>query len=237
MSELGFTNSAFTREVYTQEEADDAADVVRILRPVIPALQVALEPRSEVVLHDLTKLPRTIAVIAGDITGRGIGGPPTDLGLRNFSSGWGEHLIGYRAQTDAGVNLRCSSLFFHARTGRAVACLCINTDIEDVLVAERLLASLSVARVIDPALRTSGAESSESFPPTVDALAAGILKEAITKVGVPVDLMKKRHKISVIRDLRDRGFFMIRDSIELAGEGLQVGRHTIYNYLNAIDNP
>lgn len=37
-------------------------------------------------------------------------------------------------------------------------------------------------------------------------------------------------------DLKRRGFFMLRDSIEDAASALGVTRFTIYNYLNELDD-
>jgi len=47
---------------------------------------------------------------------------------------------------------------------------------------------------------------------------------------------QKRHKIAVVNDLKDRGFFMLKESVEMAAQALQVTRFTIYNYLNELGN-
>src|SRR5699024_2212309 len=139
-------------------------------------LSQALVPRTEVVLHDLTRLPGSINAIAGTITGRDVGGPATDLGLRTFSSGWREHLIGYRTETNLGLPMRSSSIFFKAPSGKAVVCLCLNSDISDVIQAQNLLRSLSAITTIDPALQPVE-QTAEKFPTSVEDLAQGILTE------------------------------------------------------------
>lgn len=70
----------------------------------------------------------------------------------------------------------------------------------------------------------------------IDELAQHLLAEAIDASGAPVDLMQKRHKIAVVNDLKDRGFFMRKESVEMAAQALQVTRFTIYNYLNELGN-
>jgi predicted transcriptional regulator YheO len=47
--------------------------------------------------------------------------------------------------------------------------------------------------------------------------------------------MQKRHKLAVVDELKQRGFFLIRDSVEFAANALQVTRFTIYNYLNELE--
>ena len=218
---------------FSEEERAHAARIVELVGPIIAPLARALAPRTEVELHDLTKMPGTIAAIGGNITGRSIGGPATDLGLRTFSSGWNDHLIGYRTETNDGLPMRSSSIFFQASSGRAVVCLCLNTDVSEVVRAQELLRGLSAITTIDPSLRTDEMPA-EKFPASVDDLAQGILAEAVTEIGIPVQAMKKRHKVEVVRHLRDRGFFTMREAAPIAAQLLGVGRHTIYNYLNEI---
>lgn len=220
---------------FSDEEREHARLIVGLVGPIVAPLAQALAPRTEVVLHDLTRMPGSIAAIGGDITGRVPGGPATDLGLRTFSSGWSEHLIGYRTEAGDGVPLRSSSIFFRTATGRAVACLCLNTDISEVTRAQELLRALSAVTSIDPSLQ-SELRAPERFPTSVDDLALGVLAESIADVGIDVGAMKKTHKIEVVRTLRDRGFFALRESIPLAAKQLGVGRHTIYNYLKELED-
>ena len=58
--------------------------------------------------------------------------------------------------------------------------------------------------------------------------------ELFPNVDVPVELMQKRHKVAVVRDLKDRGMFHLRDAIDMIATTLGVTRFTIYNYLNEI---
>ena len=52
---------------------------------------------------------------------------------------------------------------------------------------------------------------------------------------MPVSLMRKAHKVDAVRSLKRRGFFMLRDAVEMAARALGVTRFTIYNYLNEIE--
>ncbi|MGV9381229.1 helix-turn-helix transcriptional regulator [Nonomuraea sp. NPDC003707] len=220
---------------FTTGERAHAALVVEILGPVVPMLARAMGPKTEVVLHNLTTMPNTIAAIGGTLTGRDIGGPATDLGLRTFKAGWTEHLIGYRSETADGLVMRSSSVFFHAPSGRSVACLCLNTDIGDLQRAEEILRALtSTDPGAGPLLSGPPGGPAETFPQTLESLGDGILADAVGGVGVPVELMKKSHKLAVVEDLNKRGFFTLRGAVDLAAQRLQVSRFTIYNYLNEL---
>ncbi|MBD4651157.1 transcriptional regulator, partial [Xanthomonas citri pv. citri] len=62
-----------------------------------------------------------------------------------------------------------------------------------------------------------------------------LMREAIEQVGVPVSLMRKDHKLRVVDELRLRGFFLLKDSIEATANRLKVSRFTVYNYLNELE--
>lgn len=211
---------------FTAVERQHAARVVEMLTPVVPALAEALRPRTEVVLHDLTKLPKSIVAIGGAITGRRAGGAITDLGMRVLGSGWKEHMLNYRTETADGMVMRSSTVLFRASSGKPVACLCINSDMGTLLQAQEVLATLTLTSTGEPQV----GPGAESFPVSVEDLTEGILSEAIAAVGVPVQLMKKNHKTEVVRELDRRGFFALREATELAAQRLGVSRYSIYNY-------
>jgi len=114
--------------------------------------------------------------------------------------------------------------------GTAVAALCINTDVM-IWKAVRAIAELML-----PEESSTEHPPEEKFFPDIDELAQHLLARAIDACGAPVDLMQKRHKIAVVNDLKDGGFFMLKESVEMAAQALQVTRFTIYNYLNELGN-
>ncbi|MER5521992.1 PAS domain-containing protein [Streptomyces sp. NPDC002763] len=217
---------------FTLSQRAHASRVVEIVGPIVPLLAAALGPRTEVVLHDLTRMPNTIAAIAGSVTGRDIGGPPTDLGLRTFRTEDPQDMVNYRTETAEGLVLKSSSMFFRSQGGKPVACLCLNSDVNDLERAKEVLQSLTAFGEPLPAMRD--ASPVESFPSTVDELADGLIRAAISDVGVPPHLMKKAHKVAVVRDLEQRGFFAIREAVDVIAQRLDVSRYTIYNYLNEL---
>ncbi|KZB80147.1 aminotransferase class V-fold PLP-dependent enzyme [Amycolatopsis regifaucium] len=191
-----------------------SADLLTALVPAVHALAAMLGPGNEVLLHDLSRLPDSIVAIAGDLTGRTVGGPMTDLLLGLVRRGTTQDLTNYETHGPDGRAIRSSTLFLRDADGVAIGCLCVN-------------------RLSDGSPNADGHEP-ETFPPDVDSLQRFLVGRAVAKAGIPVDLMKKRHKAAVVRELDEAGFFLIKDSVDhLAGE-LDVTRYTIYNYLNEI---
>ena len=86
--------------------------------------------------------------------------------------------------------------------------------------------------------RDDGAEDlsgdSEIFPPSVDELAASLVARAIENVGVPVELMQKPHKMRVVRELEESGFFILRDAVDLTARMLSISRYSVYGYLREL---
>ncbi|MFD9957860.1 aminotransferase class V-fold PLP-dependent enzyme [Amycolatopsis sp. NPDC058986] len=193
-------------------EAPASPELLTALIPAVHGLAAMLGPGNEVLLHDLSRLPDSIIAIAGELTGRTVGGPMTDLLLGLVRRGTTQDLTNYRTHGPDGRAIRSSTLFLRDAEGVAIGCLCVNSEL-------------------------TGAEGTETpqretFPPDVDSLQRYLVERAVGKAGIPVELMKKQHKAAVVRELDEAGFFLIKDAVDhLAGQ-LDVTRYTIYNYLN-----
>ncbi len=190
-------------------------DVLASLIPAVHGLAAMLGPGNEVLLHDFSRLPDSIAAIAGDLTHRTVGGPMTDLLLGLIRRGTTQDLINYRTNNPDGRPIRSSTLFLRDADGVAIGCLCVNSELSEAI-------SEDVRR------------RDESFPPDVDSLQRFLVDRAIAKVGVQPSEMKKQQKAAVVRELDEAGFFLIRDSVDHVAGRLDVTRYTIYNYLNEI---
>ncbi|MEO6143204.1 MAG: PAS domain-containing protein [Dermatophilaceae bacterium] len=218
--------------------AQDAEQILATLVALVEPLSRTLPSDCEVVLHDLRRLPDSIVAIAGDMTGRSVGGPATDLLLRKASTGTIATTVGYETRLPDGRSLRSTTVVFRDAEDTAVAALCINSDVmiwqAVKAIAESMLPPQTPAAPERP--DTGKPAEDEKFFQDIDELAQHLLAEAIDASRAPVDLMQKRHKIAVVNDLKDRGFFMLKESVEMAAAALQVTRFTIYNYLNELSN-
>lgn len=229
------------------------------LAGMVPDLAQALGPDHEVVLHDLRLIPNSIIAIGGNLTGRSVGGPATDLLLRLVHQGRSDNVLRYQTRSADGRILRSSTLFVRDPDGRPVGCLCINTDITDWLSAQALVDDVTKVIPIDLAdsgaapaadgaigqesgegqprrrdIGEEGLEETESFAPTVDELAVSLVRKAIEHVGVPVDLMQKPHKLQVVCELEAGGLFLLRDAVDLTAHMLCISRYSVYNYLKEL---
>lgn len=233
----------------------DGERLVAIFSSLVEPIGQTLPASSEVVLHDLSLLPNSIVAVHGNVTGRRLGDPATDLLLERAVSGFDNHYVGYETQLPDGRRMRSSTMIIRDVAGNPVAALCINTDLSSWISLHRIVSAmiggvsgetpdtgglsdgLLPAAVPAPDNTTPASTDGttpETFVRDVDELAALLINQAIKTADVPLSLMKKEHKLQVVRDLKARGMFLLRDAVEMIAESLDVSRFTIYNYLNEI---
>lgn len=218
--------------------------ILSVLKQIVDVIGAALPADTEIVLHDLSALPNSIAAISGGVTGRQIGDPATDLVLREAYNLDSRLSDGYETRLPDGRLIRSWTTFISDEDGARVAALCINADTSRWRVARDLIDSVVLFGAPRSRLSPSGdapngsgseaERSNEAFVHDVDELAALLLSNAIRECGVPVNLMKKEHKLNVVAELERHGFFVIRDAIDRAAKALAVSKFTIYNYLNEL---
>lgn len=222
--------------------SDSKRTIMEAMNALVGALGHALGPGVEVVLHDLGRLPNSVVAISNPLTGRTVGDPPTDLLLRDVREGRFQDSYRYPARSVEGRVLRSSTLFIRDAHGLPIATLCINQDVTDLTdIRDHLDRQLRPAEPADaggaPTMPAppEAPPPSESFAHGVPQLAELLITQAIGEVAIPVELMKKQHKMLVVRALERRGFFLIREAVEAAASALGVTRYTIYNYLKEIE--
>lgn len=196
----------------------------------------------EVVLHDLSLLPSSIVAVYGNLTNRQVGDPATDLLLEQSYSGF-KTSIGYDTHLEDGTRLRSSTIIVRDLGGEPIAALCFNVDVSIWKSVEMIALQMQGAfdppkdgevPVAPPPPAPTKGKPVETFPSNIDELSSHLLQEAIRQVGVPLEKMKKEHKLDVVRRVRAKGYFQIREAAEHVADALSVSRFTIYNYLNEI---
>jgi predicted transcriptional regulator YheO len=204
--------------------------------PWVDALAETFGKNCEVVLHDLCNLDKSIVKIAnGHVTGREVGAPITDMGLRLFEENKRSKketaVIGYRTKTKEGHELKSTTLFIRNDKGETVGCLCINVD---------LTPYLSTRNLIDQICQTDSHQaagengSPEKFLSDVDSLMEQLIEKAVRKVDKPIVSMSKADKLHIMRDLKKEGFFLIKGAVKKLSSELGVSAPTVYKYLEQI---
>ncbi len=221
-------------EFLSMADSDEASGILAVLSEVVHSLDQIVPPNMEVVVHDLSKLPNSIAAITGTVTGRSVGGPATDLLLKYLQRKPIQRKHVYETTLPDQRRLRSSTTLFTDSTGTPVAAFCVNIDVGAIDEVRRILQMWSGPDDAGAPAEESVAQPTESFPLDVDELASRVLTRAVEDAGIPVEYMKKSHKKAVVRRLVEDGFFTLRQGVEDAAGALGVTRFTIYNYLNEL---
>lgn len=226
----------------------DGERLIALFSGLVRPLGETLPSSCEVVLHDLFEMPKSIVAIYGDVSGRKVGDEPID-GLRDNIMGLsGDTVVGYYTTLPDGREICSSTMVIRDVAGTAVATLAINADLSVWASVQKVLDAMygrSTRAKVDefPGLRALRPEQDDATAhepvaaaQNVQDLAIHLIKGAIEAMEVPVELMRKRHKVAVVRELKKRGIFLLRDGVDMAAESLNVTRFTIYNYLNQISD-
>lgn len=208
--------------------------------PLVDFFGEALGPSTEIVLHDLTVPDKSIVAIAnGHISGRKIGGPVTNLALmfmKQGDAGDGDAATGYRAVNASGRVCRSSSYFIRDDDGELYGMLCVNVDLTEITAAQEATASLPGGLIRDMIPVQQGnpkgnKEVLENLKSTLPNLLDSMLDAAVGTHAIAPKQMGADERISVVSDLEDAGFFLLKGGIASAAERLGVSEPTIYRYL------
>lgn len=209
-------------------------EVVATFAPVARAIAAAVGPRCEVVVHDLSAehvdLEHTVVAIEnGHVSGRGIGGPSTNLGFDVLARDTEDHdAFGYRGSTRDGRELRSSSVYLRNRAGRIIAALCINVDVSALRTMQALLGSLEPSAPA-PVL---GAESErEVVGADIGDVVEGMITRGIAETGKQAGALTREERVRVLRLLDARGATSVGQAMPRIAERLGVSRSTVYQYL------
>lgn len=203
--------------------------VMQMFVSLLCSLVKALGPSFEIVVHDFSQLPNSVVAIAGNVTGRAVGSPATDLLLRLIHEEKYEDLIGYRSELPDGRVLRSSTIFIKDLSGKATGCICINQDITNLLGA-RL--------VIDGMCRTvpleQMADVSEYYATDPMQVLDYLVNQAVKEIGQVPALMKREQKLALVRYIEEGGGFRIKGAVRHLASTLGVSVYTLYGYINQV---
>lgn len=207
----------------------DGERLLKLFADLVPLLGRALPATTCVGLYDLTSRPPQVAASHGQCSA-------SDLPLAKIMDTTEDRLRWERSGADG--RLAITTAYLIRDVGRAkVAVLCLHNDPGPWQ---------EVAGLLDALLADHGREGSpeHNAPPRprrnvgahdhVLDIARRHIDSALHSVGVPVQDMKKEHKVKVVARLHAGGLFLLKDAVEMAADAVGVTRFTVYNYLNEL---
>lgn len=204
------------------------------LLPLVQGLAELLGEHCEVVLHDLGEMPHTIVAIEhGEVTGRALGDVPTDLMLRTLRRSAADEAPPYRVYVSTGKGRVLRSLSVPLRTadGETYGLLGVNMDVTDLVHAQRQLWGLTAGA---PGQTASAADADEIFSGDIREVVDGMIAKTLAEQGKSPAQMSREEKMDVVKQLEERGAFLVKRAADQVAEGLDLSRYTIFSYLKEI---
>ena len=180
----------------------------------------------------------------GYVTGRSEGGPMTDFGLLMLQSEEyqsREGVFNYLAKNNRGELIKCSCIFIRDENDKIIGFLCINYDLKKAVAAQELIEGLLRVEMsgagVEPA-EEPGARFPEpvreSFAQDIDEVVGDSLAQVKRRIGKPFKYLTKPEKKEVVRELHDKGFFLLKGSVDILAAEMGNTKFTIYSYIREI---
>lgn len=182
----------------------------------------------EVVIHDFSNLENSIlAIFNGHVTGRTIETKMTESILEKINLHQeGKDVYNYTGKSTLGRELKSTTTFIRDVEGQIIGCMCINFDITDMISARNIMNEL--CKVDEREVEVIGEINK------INDVLYDIVENTIHRFGRPVIYLTKDEKVYIVKELDEKGVFLVKGAIDYVANALQVSRYTVYNYLDGI---
>ncbi len=200
------------------------------LRQIADAVHTLFGPNSEVVIHDLADLQSSLVYMKGDVTGRKVGAPATNLlvKLLEQSPEKGDRQHNYKSVTADGRCLKSSTTIIKDSTGEPIAAFCINLDTTQYFNAIQAL--LPFIHDLESGIYPSKETFADSAVDTVRTL----FGQAVEAIGTQPAAMSIEEKTRFMEIMKNNGVFQFKGAVEEVAGLMDVTKCTVYNYLKKI---
>lgn len=202
-------------------------------------LHETLGSEYEVVLYDFQGDDYSIAYLAnGHISGRSLDNPLMDETFKFIDDNpihKDDYIVSNKGVPSKGKVIRSSTLFIKDNNNELTGMLCINFNgSKYVNLAKRILqlTHMENASIESEYLHTF--EFKESIPNSISEVTESIVDDALDFADIPVDRLNQEEKMDIVKELNDKGVFMLKGAVSEVAEKLEVSEATLYRYIRAV---
>lgn len=204
------------------------------LKQLVSKFAESIGPSCEILLHDVRHPDSSCIAISGNVTGRTIGAPITDLGLRILKKReQASDILNYSSTSGDDKPLRSSTFIIRNSKNKLIAFVCINFDLSTSYILRDVINS-SFPTDFPTGEVALNINTRETFSPDVNDILKSTVADVLKKFDKPISIMKKQDKLQVIQMLDEAGIFAIKNSFFYIASLFGSSRYTIYNYLNEV---
>ncbi|ELI6448449.1 PAS domain-containing protein [Photobacterium damselae] len=184
-------------------------------------------PHSEVVIHSFENFEKSVVkIVNGHHTGRTLGSPITDLGLKMLSAyeKTGEVTPkSYFTQSKDGSLLKSTTCILMGENNRPIGMFCINMNLSFPFP--------EIIKTLMPDMGHSTMAVSENFSSCANDVIDHALDHAITEIENDVSINLKGRNKAITKLLFENGIFELKEATAIVSDRLGITRHAIYKYL------
>ncbi|KXF81055.1 helix-turn-helix transcriptional regulator [Enterovibrio coralii] len=184
-------------------------------------------PHCEVVIHSFESLEKSVVkIVNGHHTGREVGSPITDLGLRMLSAFEKSGNVtpkSYFAQSKDGSLLKSTTCILEGEEGKPIGMFCINMNLSFPFP--------EIIKTLMPDMTNSSMSVSENFSACANDVIAQALDHATSEVEKDLSINAKSKNRAITKLLFEGGIFELKEATAIVSERLGITRHAIYKYL------
>ncbi|WP_263081804.1 PAS domain-containing protein [Endozoicomonas sp. Mp262] len=189
-------------------------------------------PHCEVVIHSLESVEKSIVkIVNGHHTGRTLGSPITDLGLkmlRHFEQTGEVTPKSYFTETKDGSLLKSTTCILAGEHDNPIGLFCINMNLSHPFP--------EIIKTLMPSTGHASETVSENFSHCSTHVIEQALTQAVTDVESDPTVSNKSKKKTITRLLFDNGIFEFKEATAIVSEGLGITRHAVYKYIREFKN-
>nr|WP_245621540.1 PAS domain-containing protein [Enterovibrio calviensis] len=184
-------------------------------------------PHCEVVIHSFESLEKSVVkIVNGHHTGRDVGSPITDLGLRMLSAFEKTGNVtpnSYFTESKDGALLKSTTCILEGENGRPIGMFCINMNLSFPFP--------EIIKTLMPDMAHSAMSVSENFSASANDVIDQALNHAIVEVEADASINLKGKNKAITKLLFENGIFELKEATAIVSERLGITRHAIYKYL------
>jgi predicted transcriptional regulator YheO len=223
MKEKNKRNEENARKIARLNNKDET--ILHAIEPIVEGIAKLFGSNCEVVLHSLADLQHSIIKIEnGWITGRKVGFPLTDLGLKilkDVNSLESDITESYYTKTKDGKMLKSVTVLIRNAQGKPIGFLCINIDLS-APIFETLLSFLPTELTVN---------TPEHFVTNVYEMINDALDKVISEINKRESIPNSDKNKLIVFELYKKGIFNVKEAVDLIAQRIGVSRYTIYNYI------
>jgi predicted transcriptional regulator YheO len=184
-------------------------------------------PHCEVVIHSFESLDHSVVkIVNGHHTGRSIGAPITDLGLKMWSAFEKTGEVSpksYFTTSRDGSSMKSTTCVLAGPEGKAIGMLCINMNLSFPFP--------EIVKTLMPDCTGTQSLVHENFSNNSNDVITQAIDSAINDVENDSSITPKGRNRAITKYLFDNGVFELKETTTQVSERLGITRQAVYKYL------